>query len=127
MLFFIQAARFYPKDFEKLGFLKKDDGFYIYTKDNSLWKKKLLLDLGYGKENGLVRIFDLCFKQGSAAQGITKKDDSGADASFLLPGLIPYVVELQSIKYPPPECESGIVKLLDSRRIMREHYHFLQR
>ena len=61
MLFFIQTIRFYPEGFEKLGFLKKDDGFYIYTKDNSLWKEKPLLDLGYGKENGLVRIFDLSF------------------------------------------------------------------
>ena len=58
---FIQTTRFYPENFEKLGFLKKDDGFYIYTKDNSLWKEKPLLDLGYGKENGLVRIFDLSF------------------------------------------------------------------
>ncbi len=46
MLFFIQTTRFYPENFEKLGFLKKDDGFYIYTKDNSLWKEKPLLDLG---------------------------------------------------------------------------------
>lgn len=58
---FIQTTRFYPEGFEKLGFLKKDDGFYIYTKDNSLWKEKPLLDLGYGKENGLVKIFDLSF------------------------------------------------------------------
>lgn len=61
MLFFIQTTRFYPKNFEKLGFLKKDDGFYIYTKDNSLWKEKPLLDLGYGKENGLVRMPNLNF------------------------------------------------------------------
>ncbi len=62
MLFFIQTTRFYPDKFEKLGFKKNDDGLYVYTKDNSLWRERALLDLGYGREKGLVRIPELSFE-----------------------------------------------------------------
>ncbi len=62
MLFFIQTTRFYPDKFEQLGFNRNDDGLYVYTKDKSLWKERALLDLGYGKEKGLVRILELCFE-----------------------------------------------------------------
>ena len=61
MLFFIQTTRFYPNNFEKLGFVLKDNGLYTYQKDNSLWEERKLLDLGYGKEKGLVRIPTLNF------------------------------------------------------------------
>lgn len=63
MLFFIQTTRFYPDRFEKFGFNKNHDGLYVYEKDNSLWREKTLLDLGYGKEKGLVRIPELSFEK----------------------------------------------------------------
>ncbi len=62
MLFFVQTTRFYPDKFEQLGFNRNDDGLYVYTKDKSLWRERALLDLGYGKEKGLVRIPELNFE-----------------------------------------------------------------
>lgn len=61
MLFFVQTTRFYPDNFEKLGFKKIDDKLFMHLKDNSLWEKRYLLDLGYGKEIGLVRQPELTF------------------------------------------------------------------
>lgn len=63
MLYFVQTTRFYPDNFEKLGFNKVDDELFMYNKDKSLWKKRYLLDLGYGKEIGLVRMPELAFDQ----------------------------------------------------------------
>lgn len=63
MLHFVQTTRFYPDNFEKLGFNKIDNELFIYKKDQSLWKKRYLLDLGYGKEIGLVRTPELTFDQ----------------------------------------------------------------
>ena len=63
MLYFVQTTRFYPDNFEKLGFIKIDDELFMYKKDKSFWKKRNLLDLGYGKEIGLVRTPELTFDQ----------------------------------------------------------------
>ena len=63
MLYFVQTTRFFPDVFEKLGFNKVDDELFMYNKDKSLWKKRYLLDLGYGKEIGLVRMPELAFDQ----------------------------------------------------------------
>ena len=63
MLHFVQTTRFYPNNFEKLGFKKINDDLFMYHEDKSLWKKTYLLDLGYGKEIGLVRTPELTFDQ----------------------------------------------------------------
>ena len=63
MLYFVQTTRFYPNNFEKLGFKKINDDLFVYREDKSIWKKTYLLDLGYGKEIGLVRIPEPNFNQ----------------------------------------------------------------
>lgn len=41
MLYFVQTTRFYPDNFEKLGFKKIDDDLFMYREDESLWKKNI--------------------------------------------------------------------------------------
>jgi hypothetical protein len=66
MLYFVQTARFSPNTFERLGFVKieiDDEQIFMYTKDKSFWKRRDLLDIGWGKEHGLVRTPELAFEQ----------------------------------------------------------------
>ena len=66
MLYFVQTTRFSPNTFERLGFVKIEiDGeqIFMYTKDKSFWKERKLLDIGWGRENGLVRTPELTFEQ----------------------------------------------------------------
>lgn len=55
MLYFIQTTRFSPIDFKKYGFKVIDDNTLLLEKDFSIWKKRKLYDLGWGKENGYCR------------------------------------------------------------------------
>ena len=54
MRYFVQTVRFSPS-FEKLGYQHLENNQYVYT-DGSLWETKKLLDLGWGPENGLIRV-----------------------------------------------------------------------
>lgn len=63
MKHFIQTIRFSPNNFELLGFKKLGNGIYLWPEDKSVWKERKLLDLGYGRENGLVRQPELQFEQ----------------------------------------------------------------
>ena len=66
MLYFVQTTRFSPNTFERLGFVKIEiDGeqIFMYKQDKSFWKERKLLDIGWGRENGLVRTPELTFEQ----------------------------------------------------------------
>lgn len=55
--FFMMSIRFNKKSPEDFGLIpSKDADVYIMPSDNSLWKKRDLYDLGWGKEIGYYKL-----------------------------------------------------------------------
>lgn len=63
MKFFIQTTHFVPDSYESFNLVKITDDLYQMKSDNSLWIKRKLFDLGWGRETGFCRLPLLSFDE----------------------------------------------------------------
>lgn len=99
MLYFVQNV-ILSKNFEQLGFKKIDNEYYEYIKDNSLWKEKKLLDLGFGKGDGLYRFPILSFNQLLPLVFVKYKENKNIDeVTFNLWGALAVLIDDYSYEF----------------------------